>query len=428
MIKTISDFLLQLKNREVELLKTFSSIKHPGIIGSMYEGLTKSILEKSIFDGLDIRVTSGKIKNAFTQKYSAEIDCMIVIGEGIKIPYTDKYIYDSKQVIAVIEVKKNLYKKDIQDSYENLRSVIATSEYRNLEKYHLNQLRIAFKSICNEELPSREEVELLPREKQLIYHTLLLETFYPIRITFGYNGYKSESALREAFWSFLEDNKSEGEKIIKGFGALSFPNLIVCDKYSLLKGNGMPYSVPLYKDKWWLLYFSTDDNPFYLLMELIWTRLSFMFELDSSIFGDDLIIDQVHGFIGGKYIEPEGKKGWAYFFIPIDEEQLAIPLIKSDWEPVFLTEQQYIIVQKAGTVGNVYLDDKLLLDVVKKAGVSIEDFLDELKGTGLIQIKNCEIKLITESCLAGMYKGKYFAGENSSGRVTRWINKVSKNQ
>ena len=89
MIKTVSDLLLSLKSREQELLKQYDIVKHPGIIGDMYEGLTKEVLSKSVFEGLNIQIRAGKIKNS-KNEFSGEIDCMIVVGEGESIPYTDK--------------------------------------------------------------------------------------------------------------------------------------------------------------------------------------------------------------------------------------------------------------------------------------------------------------------------------------------------
>jgi hypothetical protein len=67
----------------------------------------------------------------------------VIIGEGQSIPYTDIYIYDSRNVIAVIHVKKNLFSKDITDSYTNLKSVIETIEFRDGEKHHAIVLRDA---------------------------------------------------------------------------------------------------------------------------------------------------------------------------------------------------------------------------------------------------------------------------------------------
>jgi hypothetical protein len=178
MIDTVADFLLDLKNREQELLEKYDIIGHPGIIGDMYEGLTKEILGKSIFKGFDLHIRAGKIKNS-KNEFSGEIDCMIVIGEGEKIPYTDKYIYESNRVIAVVEVKKNLYSKDIKDSFQKLKSVIKITELNEGEIYHADILRSVWRLAFKEELPERENLKNLPSEIQMIYHTLLLEAVYP---------------------------------------------------------------------------------------------------------------------------------------------------------------------------------------------------------------------------------------------------------
>src|SRR5690606_26598097 len=140
MINTVADLLNEFSHKEQELLKTYDIIKHPGIIGDMYEGLTKEILDKSIFEGLGLKVRAGKITSS-KKELSGEIDCMLVVGDGQKIPYTDKYIYDSSKVIAVIQVKKNLYTKDIQDSFKNLKSVIDVTEERDGEEYHGRLIR-----------------------------------------------------------------------------------------------------------------------------------------------------------------------------------------------------------------------------------------------------------------------------------------------
>lgn len=105
MIVTISDFLQSVMNKEKELIKKYEIVRHGPTIGDMYEGLTSDLLNKAIFEGLDVRIASGKIKNK-EGEFSNEIDCMIVEGEGERIPYTDKYIYDMTQVIAVLEIKK----------------------------------------------------------------------------------------------------------------------------------------------------------------------------------------------------------------------------------------------------------------------------------------------------------------------------------
>jgi hypothetical protein len=47
-----------------------------------------------------------------------------------------------------------------------------------------------------------------------------------------------------------------------------------------------------------------------------------------------------------------------------------------------------------------------------------------LKETGLVDTSNQVLSLITEQCICGVTKeGKFFAGDNKTGRVTRWSNK-----
>ena len=105
MINTIYELLSLLKDKGVAEIEPYLNIQHNPTIGDMYEGLTKILTDKAIFKGLDLRVTSGKIKNIYGV-LSRQIDCMIVVGDGEKIPFTEDYIYEVNKVIAVIEVKK----------------------------------------------------------------------------------------------------------------------------------------------------------------------------------------------------------------------------------------------------------------------------------------------------------------------------------
>src|SRR3990172_12467034 len=123
MISTVADLLDALKNQEAKLLDE-QKITHAPTIGSMYEGLTKSILERALPSKLELRVVSGFITNE-SGRISKQIDCMLVDGIGEKIPYTDNYRYDIENVIAVIEVKKNLYSDELDSAYKNLASSLS---------------------------------------------------------------------------------------------------------------------------------------------------------------------------------------------------------------------------------------------------------------------------------------------------------------
>src|SRR4051812_32636308 len=102
MIRTIADLLETIRREETKLLDE-QNIKHGPMIGDMYEGLTREILENTVFEDLDLRVTNGLISNS-SGDYTNQIDCMLVQGEGKKLPYADHFIYNIEQVVAVIEV------------------------------------------------------------------------------------------------------------------------------------------------------------------------------------------------------------------------------------------------------------------------------------------------------------------------------------
>lgn len=92
MINTIKDLLESLRLQGINEISAFLDIKHGPTIGDMYEGLTKEMMDKAIFKNLDLKVCSGFIFNG-ENELSKQIDCMIVVGDGIKIPYSQDYKY-----------------------------------------------------------------------------------------------------------------------------------------------------------------------------------------------------------------------------------------------------------------------------------------------------------------------------------------------
>ena len=193
MIETTYQLLAAMKDRGVEKIEPYLGIGHNPIIGDMYEGLTKKLMEKAVFKDFDMHVVSGKITNK-SGEFSRQIDCMIVIGPGNKIPFTNEYIYEINSVIAVVEVKKNLFSSELSSAYDNLRSVvdIATPD----KDIRINLLRDAFTGISKTELPEYEQVSELEERLQLLYHSLIVECALPLRVIFGYDGFADEFSLR----------------------------------------------------------------------------------------------------------------------------------------------------------------------------------------------------------------------------------------
>lgn len=146
------------------------------------------MLNEAIFKSLNLKVSSGFIFNG-ENELSKQIDCMIVVGDGIKIPFSEEYKYSIKQVIAIIEVKKDLFKREMDLSYKNLLSV------KNIIKpdhdMAIDILEQAYQNVTGRKLPNQQELDKMT-EEQYLYHALVVESYMPIRIAFGYGGFSTE--------------------------------------------------------------------------------------------------------------------------------------------------------------------------------------------------------------------------------------------
>lgn len=411
MINTIYELLSLLKDKGVAEIEPYLNIQHNPTIGDMYEGLTKILTDKAIFKGLDLRVTSGKIKNIYGV-LSRQIDCMIVVGDGEKIPFTEDYIYEVNKVIAVIEVKKNLFTSDLDSAYNNLKSVSDIAEpNRSMD---ITLLRNAFKLIAKEDLPEPENVEKLSFQKQMIYHSLVMECFLPARIIFGYDGFKNEHSLREKFVEYIYNQKSE-DGYAKGFGAVTLPNLIICGENTLVKTNGFPYVVGLNTDDW-LLYASYNQKPLLLFLEIIWTKLSSIYPISSDIFGDDVVFEVPKPLL----IAIPHKNGWEYLNFNLTKEELDEIPASVEWQPTYLSDVEFCLMNKLCRGEAVFIDDSEFLDFVQSNNESIDSIIEHLNTERLVYIDGSKIKLLTEQCMCLITPCGFCAGENKDGRMSEW--------
>lgn len=147
-----------------------------------------------------------------------------------------------------------------------------------------------------------------------------------------------------------------------------------------------------------------------------------MFGITSEIFGEDLTVDEMHGFLLGRYREFERIGGWEYFYIPSTSEELQKPLNHKEWEPKFVDQIQFMFLNRL--CKNESIDtkkDSTLVDFLTEHNYTLDSFLKAMRDTGLVDTSNGILKLITENCVCGITAdGKFFAGDNKSGRVTRW--------
>lgn len=419
MIRDVADLLNGLMQEERSKLDDYS-LRHGPTIGKMYEGLASDILSRAIPESLGLQLVHGIIYSEGLM--SGEIDCMLVKGVGEQIPYTDSFKWHIKDVVAVIEVKKSLYSNDLKDAFGHLRNVAHNfvSYVRSGQSHapiDLKPVRRAFSMITGIAAPEHSDVESLCFEEQKIYQTLVMEHLSPIKIVLGYHGFKTESSLREALFSFIKENQ-----MTEGFGIGSFPQLIVCGKHSLIKMNGYPYCGPL-ESGFWGFYTSSNTNPVLLMLELIWTRLSYDVFVD-ELWGDDLKIETFTPFLAGKIVKAGDKLGWEYKYTPIEQKYLANRSLESDWSPTVITTSQLHVFQRLCSEQSTNLKDIEFRELVKQSGVEFDEFITSLIRTGFIAISGDELFLTTEQCQCAILpNGDLVVAENNSGRLTRWIEK-----
>ena len=259
MISTASDFLEQYRKYALSRIESADNdIKHPVAIGDNFEGLTAELLNKAIFKDLNLRMVERSFVYNDSGAISDELDCLLVVGDGQKMSFTNRYKYHIRDVIAVFQVKKNLYANDIDDSHQNLRSIIEVSEPREPEPYVGWLLRDAYKALISKEFPSKERRKRFTDRENIIYHYLMMEAFHPLRIVIGYYGYTTEYGLREGFSKKLEQILKNG--VVRGYSPSSFPSLFICGNSTIIKNNGMPIGIPLTDDDFYFHILATSSG------------------------------------------------------------------------------------------------------------------------------------------------------------------------
>ncbi|WP_218917911.1 DUF6602 domain-containing protein [Lentibacillus amyloliquefaciens] len=416
---------MKLKEEEEKKINTYSekypNTIHSTIIGDMYEGIAKKLLDNTIFKGLDLRISSGQITNK-DGEFSKEVDCMIVEGEGDPIPNTDKYIYDISNVIAVIEVKKNLNKDDLLDSYFKMAKLSEMFDPRDMSENEFRLFRDAFRSTVGMEVPEHKHISNHNLEIQMIYHTLLIETLMPLRIVFGFYGYSSMKSLRKGFINFLQDHVSTESNPIKGFSPGTFPNQIFTRSSSLIKANGMPYVSPLDENGFWEAYTSSSHNPLLHFLELLWTKLSYKHGISSlDIFGDELTMEAVFRFIGAKPIRKNENIGWEFRYVELPNDLDTSPVFYQ-WEPQELSWSEYLLITWLCNGESMNTESDIFLDVLQKDGSDEDSFLEKLNKKNLVyKDEENNLQLLTDECVTVIKGDKFYAGENKDGKMSKWV-------
>lgn len=422
MIQTISDLLFHIAKKEEASIER-QGINHAPTIGAMYEGLTKKLLDFSLPKELEINIVSGFIEDGSDQM-SKQIDCMVVSGEGRKLPFTNEYVYHVKDVIAVIEVKKNLYSAELLSAHALHNSVLqrfdfyaATPDFKTFNPYYAAR---EFTSLFGELAPQYNSAQYkeLSHSKRVIYHSLVLDQLTPLRIILGYNGFSSEFGLRKAFEEILDEHLGQ-----KGFAVRNIPQLIVSNGFSLVKTNGLPYMSEVSGNGWGVLA-SSNANPIYLLLEMLFTKIEILYGVTFS-WGEDLREENLAHFLSAKPSKSDGLLGWSYSIQRFKRDLFKDRVAYSDWQPLEVCEAVYRLIELLSTPSllSIGYDDIRLVNILNQYKISINELEHLAKVTRLVATQNQRFILSTLVGF-GVYDFKFLVGNNVSGRFDSWLGRT----
>ena len=249
---------------------------------------------------------------------------------------------------------------------------------------------------------------------RLVFQTLAHEQLQAIRIIFGFGGYQSERNFRKAVAGIIE--KQVG---VPGRGVLAFPQLITSGRYSLVKANGMPFSASMIDGKWPFCS-SSSANPILLMLEYIWTRLEREYQT-SAPWGEVLENVELRSFLLASPEQQGEMTGWSTRSPKVSAASRAAASIPAA-EPARLTSEQFIAIQRLCGGRPVRLGDTATLEYLRASGIDAGDFKENLLRTGLVALRGEELQLTTEECQCIILpNGQFIAGENNTGRLTRWL-------
>lgn len=381
-----------------EILQDFISVEdnkygdfqynHNPTLGAMYEALTENVVGRMLPPNLGLSIVSGFIYDDKGYR-SGEIDRMLVRGEGKQLGLTDKYEYHIKDVLVVFEVKKTLDKAAFVDAYQHLSGISkAYSLYFEtlLENGYEPNIEYAAKSfaqITGLAEPNRySDMHRMKKEDAVIFYTLVQDMYSPIKIIHGYGGYKTEFGLRKVFLDFFENKQRK-----HGFGTSSMPNLISSQNYSIVKTTGMPFKSPIFESGYWPIIASSRDNVVYLMVEIIWTKISIFCDV-SMPWGDDIDAEVMAPLLLGRHVcdTTNGEEGWLYTATETKESDLKSIERQVDWEPVIAPLVVKEVAQAIGMYGQIKADSDAFNYYVDKWHLNEKVLVDQLIGTNLFSI------------------------------------------
>ena len=249
----------------------------------------------------------------------------------------------------------------------------------------------------------------------MIYYALGMDLYYPARIVLGYEGFKTQSSLRDSFEAFLKGSAGPDGRAV-GYGVHALPSLICCGTHSLVKANGMPFRSPIDEEGYWPVYLSTSANPTELILEVIWTRLVYEGLLSGTVFDDGDNPVSMNRFIDAR----PSVGAWEYAISHFPKDQIDQPRTEPQWAPVFVDEAQCEMIGRLLQHGGVRLDDANVAAYLAEHRYTPESMAASLHGLGLTVVSEGRLVAIAnELACAALPDGRFAVADNQAA-LMRW--------
>jgi len=425
-IKNVAALLAAFQQKEIESIQR-SGITHAPTIGAQYEGVTGSVLEMMIPFELELQVVSGFVEG-IDGSLSGQIDAMLVRGSGTPIPgVRGQYKWPMKDVLAVLEVKKTLFGRDLADAHDQLQSVMAlfwmcAETVGALGGTDISAPRYVYSQILGEPAPVGKQFDDLPFDKVGLYRMLVADHVAPVRIVLGYGGFKNEQSLCQGFLNFIAQNPKT-----PGFAGSSLPSLVVCGKNSVVKTNGQPFYFQPWQGRY-LCYASSSHSPILWILNLILTRISHLYA-SPDWYSRDLSIDRFSPLLWGKATDMGNVEGWEYWEHPVSAKDLSqVPVLtKEEWQPVQISQHQAVLL---GLIGNDGITKKDVLAEMSSIDLTHEQTLaliDDLIAKRLLGWDRETLVFLTRRCATAFTsKDGIVAHDMEDERFAEWMSRAER--
>lgn len=378
MIKNASELLAAFIAKERGIVETIA-MTHMPTLGSAYEAIAKEGIDQQFVlpPNLDLRVVSGFIEGLLNQ-----IDGLLVQGEGRRYGLTDQYIYPARQVLCALEVKKTLNRSALVDGITHLADILRHcrsdfgARYEADENFDFSLARESYEKLTGRVGPrNAQTLDSLPDHDRLLYAVLARQTYAPVAVLLGFDGYATEHGLRSAMTDIVESNLGNNTIV----SPENLPSLITAGTFSLVKCTGQPYLAAGPKD-YWVLQASARHNVARILLEFLWTKISVFCGVRMP-FGPDLDTENLKELLLARGVTKEGNAGFEIRAYEHSEKTLQRPVV-TDWAPTKLSAAAVDLAEFLALHGGTLMLDASLADFIQEQhGVVLEDAVAELVNT-----------------------------------------------